>query len=160
MKKILVLSIVLSVIFFSCTSSNNNDSQKQETTKSESIASEKSYVKVMSYKDFIKNVWDFEANATEFTFKGNKPCVIDFYATWCGPCKMVAPILEKLAKEYDGKVDFYKIDTDKEQKLAMVLKIEYLPTVLFTKDGVQPEKSVGAKDEEYFRAQINKMLSE
>ena len=160
MKKILVLSIVLSVIFFSCTSSNNNDSQKQEQTNPGSIANETSYVKVMSYKDFVKNVWDFEKNATEFTFKGNKPCVIDFYATWCGPCKMVAPILEKLAKEYNGKVDFYKVDTDKEQKLAMILQIEYLPTVFFAKDDAQPEKSVGAKDEAYFRAQINKMLSE
>ena len=166
MKKLFLVLIVASALLTSCKCSHKDDNpdnkqvEKSEVTNSESTTNEKSYVKVMSYKDFVKNVWDFEANANEFTFKGNKPCVIDFYATWCGPCKMVAPILEKLAKEYDGKVDFYKVDTDKEQKLAMILKIEYLPTVFFAKDGAQPEKSVGAKDEEYFRAQINKMLGE
>jgi len=86
--------------------------------------------------------------------------VIDFYATWCGPCKTIAPILEKLAREYDGKVDFYKVDTDKEQKLAMVLQIKYLPTVFFVNGNTQPEKSVGGKDEEFFRSQINKLLGE
>ena len=166
MKKLFLVLIVASALLTSCKCSHKDDNsdnkqvEKSEVTNSESTTNEKSYVKVMSYKDFVKNVWDFEANANEFTFKGNKPCVIDFYATWCGPCKMVAPILEKLAKEYDGKVDFYKVDTDKEQKLAMILKIEYLPTVFFAKDNAQPEKSVGAKDEAFFRAQINKMLSE
>lgn len=162
MKKLLLTTIALVAFFSSCGSSDNNkkESNKQDATVSESTANEKTYVKVISYKDFVKNVWDFEANPTEFVFKGNKPCVVDFYATWCGPCKMVAPILEKLAQEYDGKVDFYKVDTDKEQKLAMVLKIQYLPTILFAKEGVQPEKSVGAKDEAYFRSQINKLLGE
>lgn len=162
MKKLLVLSFVLSAMFFSCGNSENSkkESAKQDTTTSKSTAKEKTYVKVMSYKDFVKNVWDFEANTDEFVFKGEKPCVVDFYATWCGPCKTVAPILEKLAKEYDGKVNFYKVDTDKEQKLAMILKIQYLPTVFFAKNGAQPEKSVGAKDEAFFREQIKKMLGE
>lgn len=161
MKKLFLVLIVASALLTSCKCSRKDDNaDKKQTEPTEVAAKEKTYVKVMSYKDFVKNVWDFEENSTEFTFKGNKPCVIDFYATWCGPCKMVAPILEKLAKEYDGKVDFYKVDTDKEQKLAMILKIEYLPTVFFAKDDAQPEKSVGAKDEAFFRAQINKMLSE
>lgn len=161
MKRLFLVLIVVSAFLTSCKCSHKDDnSDKKQTETTETAVKEKTYVKVMSYKDFVKHVWDFEENATEFTFKGNKPCVIDFYATWCGPCKMVAPILEKLAQEYDGKVDFYKVDTDKEQKLAMILKIQYLPTVFFAKDGAQPEKSVGAKEEEYFRAQINKMLGE
>ena len=161
MKKLLVISFLFSALFFSCGNSDNNkDAKNQDITTSESTSNEKNYVKTISYKDFIKNVWDFETSTDEFVFKGDKPCVIDFYATWCGPCKMVAPILEKLAHEYDGKVDFYKVDTDKEQKLAMILKIQYLPTVFFAKDGAQPEKSVGAKDEAFFRSQINKLLSE
>lgn len=161
MKKLLVISLITIAFLSSCGSSDNNkEAKKQNTTTSESVAKEKTYVKVMSYNDFIKKVWDFEANPNEFTFKGERPCVIDFYATWCGPCKMVASILEKLAQEYDGKVDFYKVDTDKEQKLASILKIQYLPTVFFAKNGAQPDKSVGAKDEAFFREQINKLLGE
>lgn len=162
MKKLFVISIVLSALLISCGNSDNNKKKasKQDATVSESTANEKNYVKVLSYNDFIKNVWDLEMHANEFVFKGDKPCVIDFYATWCGPCKMVAPIIEKLAKEYDGKVDFYKVDTDQNQKLAMILQIRNIPTVFFMKAGAQPEKSVGAKDEAFFRSQINKLLSE
>ena len=161
MKKLLVLSIALSAIFFSCGSSDNSkEAKKQDATVSESTINEKIYVKEISYKDFIKNVWDFETNANEFAFKGNKPCVIDFYATWCGPCKTIAPIIEKLAKEYDGKIDFYKVDCDKEMKLASIMQVRNIPMVFFMKNGAQPEKSVGAKDEAFFRSQINKLLSE
>ena len=161
MKRLLLITIV-SVALLSCGSSDNKnkDANKNEATTSESINNEKSYVKVMSYNDFIKNVWDFEVNATEFVFKGNKPCVIDFYATWCGPCKMVAPIIEKLAKEYDGKVDFYKVDCDNEMKLASIMQVRNIPMVFFMKNGAQPEKSVGAKDEAFFRSHVNKLLSE
>ena len=161
MKKLLVLSIVLSAIFFSCGSSDNNkEAKKQDATVSESTTNEKIYVKEISYKDFIKNVWDFEMSPNEFSFKGNKPCVIDFYATWCGPCKTIAPIIEKLAKEYERKVDFYKVDCDKEMKLASIMQVRNIPMVFFMKNGAQPEKSVGAKDEAFFRSQINKLLSE
>ena len=161
MKKLLLISIISIAFLSSCGNSDNNkDNQKQETTVSESTANEKVYVKVMSYNDFIKNVWDFEADSNEFTFKGDKPCIIDFYATWCGPCKMIAPIIEKLAQEYDGKVDFYKVDCDNELKLANIMQVRNIPMVFFMKNGAQPEKSVGAKDEAFFRSQINKLLSE
>ena len=161
MKKLLVLSIALSAIFFSCGSSDDKkEAKKQDATVSESTINEKIYVKEISYKDFIKNVWDFEMSANEFAFKGNKPCVVDFYATWCGPCKTIAPIIEKLAKEYDGKIDFYKVDCDKEMKLASIMQVRNIPMVFFMKKGAQPEKSVGAKDEAFFRSQINKLLSE
>lgn len=166
MKKLLIVLIIGSAFLSSCKcshkeeKSNDKTEAKTEVTTSESTNNEKSYVKTMTYNDFIKKVWDIELSASNFAFKGSKPCVIDFYATWCGPCKKVAPIMDKLAKEYDGKVDFYKVDTDQDQKLAMVLQIRNIPTVFFMKEGAQPEKSVGAKDEEYFRTQINKLLSE
>lgn len=162
MKKLLLISIVSIAILSSCGSSDNNKNEAsiQETTVSESTVNEKDYVKEITYNDFIKNVWDFETSANEFVFKGDKPCVIDFYATWCGPCKKIAPIIEKLAEEYDGKVIFYKVDCDKEIKLASIMQVKNIPTVLFMKNGAQPEKSVGAKDEAFFHAQINKLLSE
>lgn len=166
MKKLLIVLIIGAAFLSSCKcshkeeKSNDKTEAKTEVTTSESTNNEKSYVKTMTYNDFIKKVWDIELSASNFAFKGSKPCVIDFYATWCGPCKKVAPIMEKLAKEYDGKVDFYKVDTDQDQKLAVVLQIRNIPTVFFMKEGAQPEKSVGAKDEGYFRTQINKLLSE
>ena len=166
MKKLLFVLIIGAAFLSSCKCSHKEEKSDDKTeaqtevSNSESADNEKSYVKTMTYNDFIKKVWDFELSASSFVFKGNKPCVIDFYATWCGPCKKIAPIMEKLAKEYDGKVDFYKVDTDQDQKLAMILQIRNIPAVFFMKDGAQPEKSVGAKDEEYFRAQINKLLSE
>lgn len=166
MKKFILILIVISAIFTSCKcshkeeKSDKNQEANVEATSSESTVNEYGYVKEISYRDFIKKVWDFEENTNEFIFKGDKPCVIDFYATWCGPCKRVAPIIEKLAKEYDGKVDFYKVDTDKEQKLAIILQIRNIPTVFFMNKGPQPEKSVGAHNEEFYRSKINMMLSE
>ena len=155
MKKLLFITLVSVALLSSCGSSDNNNA-----TNSESTVNEKVFVKTISYDEFIRNVWDFEMSPNEFVFKGKKPCVIDFYATWCGPCKMIAPIMEKLAKEYDGKVDFYKVDTDKEMKLASILQVRNIPMVFFMKNDAQPEKSVGAKDEAFFRVHINKLLSE
>jgi thioredoxin len=166
MKKILFALIIGAAFLSSCKCSHKEEKSddkkevKTEITNSESTNNEKSYVKTLTYSEFVKKIWDFELDPKTFTFKGGKPCVIDFYATWCGPCKKVAPIMEKLAKEYDGKVDFYKVDTDQEPKLAMVLQIKNIPTVFFMKAGMQPEKSVGAKDEDYFRSHIEKMLGE
>lgn len=161
MKKLLLISLILIAFLSSCGNSDTNkkEEKKQDITASESTA-ETSFVKVLDYKRFNKNVWDLEESPNEFVFKGNRPCVIDFYATWCGPCKKVAPIIEKLAKEYDGKVDFYKVDTDQNQKLSMILQIRNIPTVFFMKEGWQPEKAIGAYDEAYYRGIINKMLSE
>ena len=161
MKKLLLISLISIAFLSSCGNSDTNkkEEKKQDITASESTA-ETSFVKVLDYKKFNKNVWDLEESPNEFVFKGNRPCVIDFYATWCGPCKKVAPIIEKLAKEYDGKVDFYKVDTDQNQKLSMILQIRNIPTVFFMKEGSQPEKAIGAYDEAYYRGIINKMLSE
>ena len=162
MKKLFLISIISIAFLSSCGSSDNNknEASNQEANVSESTVNDNDYVKLLSYKDFIKNVWDIESNANEFIFKGNKPCVIDFYATWCGPCKRVAPIIDKLAQEYNGKVDFYKVDIDQEQKLAMILQIKNIPTIFFFNTDAQPQKTVGAYDEAYYRGIIEKMLNE
>ncbi|MBR5663298.1 MAG: redoxin domain-containing protein, partial [Bacteroidales bacterium] len=141
MKKLLLISIVTIAFLTSCKCSHKeekfDDKQEAKTEVTASESTEKSYVKTMTYNEFLKKVWDIELSAGNFAFKGSKPCVIDFYATWCGPCKQIAPIMEKLAKEYDGKVDFYKVDTDQDQKLSMILQVRNIPTVFFMKEGAQ-----------------------
>lgn len=82
--------------------------------------------------DAFKNkIMDYEANPEEWKYKGERPAVIDFYAVWCGPCKATAPIVDSLAKEYDGKVDFYKVDVDKQQELAAMFGVRSIPSLLF-----------------------------
>ncbi|MFO7977143.1 MAG: thioredoxin [Bacteroidales bacterium] len=97
----------------------------------------------LTKETFKTKVFDFEANK-EWKFEGDKPCIIDFYADWCAPCKMVAPILEELSQEYEGKVDIYKIDTEKEQDLAAMFGIRSIPSILFVPVDAQPQMAAGA----------------
>ena len=85
---------------------------------------------LLTKETFLKKVFNFEENK-EWKFEGDKPCIIDFYADWCGPCKMVAPILEELSEEYKGKIDIYKVDTEVEQELSAAFGIRSIPSMLF-----------------------------
>ena len=106
---------------------------------------------------FIEKVFDFEKEK-EWKYKGDIPCVIDFYADWCMPCKMVAPIIEELSAEYDGKVSFYKVDTEKEQELASIFGIQSIPSILFVPKEGQPQMSAGALPKDRFKEMINEQL--
>lgn len=107
----------------------------------------------LTKQSFKDKVFDYENNS-EWNFKGLKPCIIDFYADWCGPCKMVSPIMEELAKEYEGKVDIYKINTEEEQELSAIFSIRSIPSILFCPVGDKPRMSVGALPKEAFRGVI------
>lgn len=85
---------------------------------------------------------------------GDTPCIIDFYADWCGPCKMIAPIMEELSDEYEGEVDIYKIDTEAEQELAAVLGIRSIPSILFVPTDNQPQMAMGALPKHTFKEVI------
>lgn len=87
--------------------------------------------------DFKTKVFDYTKNK-EWKYAGKKPCVIDFYTTWCGPCKRLAPIMEELAEQYKGKVEFYKADTERERELAYVFQISSIPQVLYIPKDGQP----------------------
>lgn len=106
---------------------------------------------------FKEKVFDFTTNK-EWKFEGDKPCLIDFYADWCGPCKMVAPILEELAKEYDGKLDIYKIDTEEQRELAGIFGIQSIPSLLFVPSEGQPQMAMGALPKETFKQAFKDVL--
>jgi thioredoxin len=92
---------------------------------------------------FKEKVFNFEENK-EWKFEGEKPCVIDFYADWCGPCKMVAPILEELSEEYDGKLDIFKVNTEEQKELSAIFGIQSIPSLLFVPKDGQPQMAMGA----------------
>ncbi|NMD01415.1 MAG: thioredoxin [Bacteroidales bacterium] len=114
-------------------------------------------LKHLTTQEFKEKVFNYEQNQ-EWKFEGDKPCLIDFYADWCSPCKMVAPILEELAKEYEGKLDIYKIDTEAEQELAAVFGIRSIPSLLFVPKEGQPQMAMGALPKETFIKAIDEVL--
>lgn len=114
-------------------------------------------LKHLTTQEFKEKVFNYEQNQ-DWKFEGDKPCLIDFYADWCSPCKMVAPILEELAKEYDGKIDIYKIDTEAEQELAAVFGIRSIPSLLFVPKEGQPQMAMGALPKETFIKAIDEVL--
>jgi thioredoxin len=116
--------------------------EAQQTTQHNN--NESHYAKYMTTADFQLKVFDYKVDPTTWKYKGTRPCVIDFYTTWCGPCKMLAPVIESLAKEYKGKVDFYKIDTEKEPELAALFGIRSIPTLLFIPTDGLPQMAQGA----------------
>ena len=109
----------------------------------------------LTLETFEEKVFDFEANK-EWSFKGELPAIIDFYADWCGPCKKVAPIMEELAIEYDGKVKIYKVDTEDQKQLASTFGIRSIPSILFIPKDGQPQMSTGALP----KAEFVKMIKE
>lgn len=97
----------------------------------------------LTKETFLQKVFNYEKNS-EWKFEGKLPCLIDFYADWCGPCKMVAPVLEELSKEYDGKINIYKVDTEDQQELAGAFGIRSIPSLLFCPVDAQPQMAMGA----------------
>lgn len=114
-------------------------------------------MELLSKETFLEKVFDYENN-DQWAFKGKKPAIIDFYADWCGPCKAVSPILEELDKEYQGLIDFYKIDTDQEQELAAMFGIRSIPTVLFIPVDDEPRIAVGAMPKEIYERAIEDLF--
>ena len=157
MKKILI-SILSILILASCGNSNKDNKKSSPVQETTNSTVENSLVKNLDYNTFIKKVWDTETNPNSFVYKGKLPCIIDFYADWCGPCKRVAPIMESIAQEYEGEVVVYKVNVDKEQKLPLIFKVKNIPTVFFLPTEGQPLSQVGALSKEEYISIINKHL--
>lgn len=168
MKRITVISLsVLMFTFVSCgdnTSSNNTVSENGKTTNNETVSPQKSdeggKVIHLTKEMFLEKVWNYEKNPDQWVYEGDKPCMIDFYADWCKPCRIVAPIMDELAKEYEGEIYVYKIDTQKERELAQVFQVTSIPRVLFCPKNAKPQMSVGALPKPSFVQAIEEVLLE
>ena len=111
----------------------------------------------LTKETFKEKVFNYEVNK-EWKFEGELPAVIDFYADWCGPCKMVAPILEELATEYDGKLNIYKVDTEAERELSGVFGIQSIPSILFVPKDGQPAMAKGALPKDSLKKAFSDVL--
>jgi thioredoxin len=108
--------------------------------------------------DFLKKIVDFETNHSEWNYLGDKPAIIDFWAEWCAPCKTIAPILEELAAEYEGRLYIYKVNTEKERELTAAFGIKAIPSLLFIPMNEEPQMATGALPRESLKEMIDKFL--
>ncbi|MBN1155545.1 thioredoxin [candidate division KSB1 bacterium] len=111
----------------------------------------------LTKETFLQKVFNYEQH-NEWKYEGELPCIIDFYADWCGPCKMVAPVLEELAQEYKDDIVIYKLDTEKEQELAGAFGIQSIPSLLFVPKEGQPQMAMGALPKETLKKVIEDVL--
>lgn len=137
-KLFLTIMMIAALFSTSCTSAK----QKQQTTNKQEA--KKMNTTELTLSEFKNKVMDFEKDPDNWNYKGDKPAIIDFYATWCGPCKATAPILDSLAEEYKDKIIVYKVDVDKEQELASMFGIRSIPSLLFIPMQGDPKMQVGA----------------
>ncbi|MBU0553468.1 thioredoxin [Myxococcota bacterium] len=108
--------------------------------------------------DFLRDVFDFENNQ-EWAYAGDEPCIIDFWAPWCGPCRMVGPILDEIADSYEGKLKVYKVNTEEEQELAGAFGIRSIPSILFVPKEGRPQMAVGALPKSSFQEAIKDIFN-
>ena len=147
---------MLAVLTFGPACSSNVKSSTENTAE---VAAEKSGKVIrLTRASFISKVYDYQKNAKVWKYEGDKPAIVDFYATWCGPCKQVAPVLEELAKEYEGKIVIYKVDTDQEKELARAFGITSIPTLLFIPKNGDPQVANGALPKGALKQAIDEFL--
>ncbi len=168
MKKLMFMLAVAVISLQSCNASqskdNGNESAKASmvTQTVTSDDAEGGSVKLTKEK-FLAEVWDFESSPQEWKYKGDKPAIIDFYADWCGPCKIASPILDEISTEYAGKVTVYKIDTQVERELASVFGISGIPAFLYIPTDGKPVMTSGIarskeQTKQMFKDNIEKIL--
>jgi thioredoxin len=121
------------------------------------VATTETTVIKLNEADFKKLIYDYDKNK-QWKYEGSKPAIIDFYADWCAPCRQLSPEVEKLAKEYSGKIVVYKVDTDKEQKLSQKIGITALPTLLFIPVNGKPQVTMGVLPRASLEKAVNDIL--
>ncbi|MFC2138773.1 thioredoxin family protein [Bacteroidota bacterium] len=142
MKKIILFSVVLIFgVSLSCNSESNKNSSNNNLARNENSAATGTIK--LTKQEFLDKVMNYEKNPNQWVYEGDLPCLIDFYADWCAPCRIAAPILEELAKEYSGKIHIYKIDTQKERELAAAFGIQGIPAFLYCPLEGNPQMTSG-----------------
>lgn len=146
--KTLTIALAAMMLFAACGNSGaQNDKKKDNAPKA---------VKELNAESFTEKVFDM--NSEDLVFLGDRPAIVDFTASWCGPCQRIAPVLEELAKEYEGQIVIYKVDVDKEKGLAQAFNVSSIPAVLYIPLEGEPVMTVGARGKERFKEEIGRLL--
>jgi len=141
----IVLSLILSIWFSNIYAVKTDDVVVQKLTKA----------------DFYQKIMDLEKSSNAWKYNGKLPCIVDFYADWCGPCRQASPILDELAQKYKGQIVVYKVNTDQEKELAGAFRIQSIPAFLWVPLNGKPTTSSGiANSKEETRAMFEKMIKE
>lgn len=155
-----IIFVILAV--FSLAACSGQDKSKKESVQEEkqlTLNSEPAGAPIhLTKQQFLDKVVNYEENPEEWVYRGNKPAIVDFYATWCGPCKAISPILEELAGEYKDQIYIYKIDTDQEQELSAAFGIRSIPSLLFIPMTGNPQMTQGAMEKADLKRVIDEFL--
>jgi len=146
MKKLFLFMLIASLGFTQACQgsekSSSDDNQKDEMTNKKVNDDEKKATITLNKEEFKQKVMDYEANE-EWKFEGDLPCIVDFYADWCAPCRVASPILEEIAQEYKGKINVYKVDIQKDKEIAAVFGVQGIPAFLYCPKDGKPQMSSG-----------------
>lgn len=161
-KSIFLTALVLAFITFSSCTGKSAANQTATENTADSVkpaeAPQGGGTMHLTQAEFLTKVANYKEDPKNWKYLGDKPAIIDFYATWCGPCKQVAPLLEQLSQEYAGQIHVYKVDVDKEPELAQQFGIQSIPTIWFVPMKGDPQVTKGAMSKEELKAHIEKVL--
>jgi len=142
MKKLALTLTLASIIMLQSCGGKSENKVTSSGDENKDVAKKEATIHV-SRAEFLSKVFDYTKDAANAKYLGDKPCIVDFYASWCGPCKVVSPILEELAKEYEGKIYIYKVNTEDERQLSTEIGIQSIPTFIFFPMEGKPFSSMG-----------------